>query len=110
MVTAPISKAAIHAAGYDFPGHTELLAERCGTEKVVMMLAGERLKVCLVTTHLALRQVPQPTYRGGNPGHRSASPMPPCAAFSAGRSRKSPSSPSIRTPAKGGSSAMRKRG
>jgi 4-hydroxythreonine-4-phosphate dehydrogenase len=58
MITAPISKAAIHAAGYDFPGHTELLAERCGTPKVVMMLAGARLKVCLVTTHLALRQVP----------------------------------------------------
>ena len=38
----------------DFPGHTELLAERCGVDKVVMMLAGERLKVCLVTTHLAL--------------------------------------------------------
>lgn len=59
MVTAPINKAAIHAAGYDFPGHTELLAERCGVEKVVMMLAGERLKVCLVTTHLALSQVPK---------------------------------------------------
>jgi 4-hydroxythreonine-4-phosphate dehydrogenase len=59
MVTAPISKAAIKAAGYDFPGHTELLAQRCGTERVVMMLAGERLKVCLVTTHLALREVPK---------------------------------------------------
>lgn len=59
MVSAPINKAAIKAAGYDFPGHTELLARRCGTEQVVMMLAGERLKVCLVTTHLALRDVPQ---------------------------------------------------
>jgi len=59
MVTAPISKAAIKAAGYDFPGHTEMLAARCGVEKVVMMLAGERLRVCLVTTHLALREVPQ---------------------------------------------------
>jgi 4-hydroxythreonine-4-phosphate dehydrogenase len=59
MVTAPISKAAIHAAGYDFPGHTELLAARCGVEKVVMMLGGERLKVCLVTTHLPLRRVPE---------------------------------------------------
>jgi 4-hydroxythreonine-4-phosphate dehydrogenase len=59
MVTAPISKAAIHAAGSPFPGHTELLAERCGVEKVVMMLAGERLKVCLVTTHLALSAVPR---------------------------------------------------
>lgn len=58
MVTAPINKAAIHAAGYDFPGHTELLAARCGVDKVVMMLGGARLKVCLVTTHLALAQVP----------------------------------------------------
>ena len=59
MVTAPINKSAINAAGFRFPGHTELLAERCGVEKVVMMLAGERLKVCLVTTHLALRKVPE---------------------------------------------------
>ncbi len=59
MVTAPINKAAIHAAGYDFPGHTELLAERCGVDKVVMMLGGERLKVCLVTTHMALAEVPR---------------------------------------------------
>ncbi len=58
IVTAPINKAAINAAGYNFPGHTELLAERCGIEKVVMMLAGERLKVCLVTTHLPYREVP----------------------------------------------------
>jgi 4-hydroxythreonine-4-phosphate dehydrogenase len=57
-VTCPISKAAIHAAGIKFPGHTELLAERCGCDKVVMMLAGERLRVCLVTTHLAYRAVP----------------------------------------------------
>ncbi len=59
MVTAPISKGAIRAAGCDFPGHTELLAARCGVQKVVMMLGGERLKVCLVTTHLALRRVPE---------------------------------------------------
>ena len=59
MVTCPINKAAINAAGVYFPGHTELLAERCGVEKVVMMLAGDRLKVCLVTTHLAYRDVPQ---------------------------------------------------
>lgn len=64
MVTAPISKAAIHAAGCDFPGHTELLAERCGVDKVVMMLAGERLKVCLVTTHLALAEVPRVLSQG----------------------------------------------
>jgi len=57
MVTGPINKAAIREAGHLFPGHTELLAERCGTERVVMMLAGTRLRVCLVTTHLALRAV-----------------------------------------------------
>ena len=59
MVTAPINTAAINAAGIAFPGHTELLAARCGVEKVVMMLAGERLKVCLVTTHLAYQEVPR---------------------------------------------------
>lgn len=58
MITAPIQKEAIRAAGCEFPGHTELLAERCGIDKVVMMLGGTRLKVCLVTTHLALRDVP----------------------------------------------------
>ena len=58
MITAPIQKEAIRAAGCEFPGHTELLAERCGVDKVVMMLGGTRLKVCLVTTHLALRDVP----------------------------------------------------
>jgi 4-hydroxythreonine-4-phosphate dehydrogenase len=57
MVTAPISKQAIRAAGRPFPGHTEMLADRCGIEKVVMMLAGERLKVCLVTTHLPFREI-----------------------------------------------------
>jgi 4-hydroxythreonine-4-phosphate dehydrogenase len=59
MVTAPINKAAIRAAGSPFPGHTELLAARCGVKKVVMMLAGERLRVALVTTHMALAEVPQ---------------------------------------------------
>jgi 4-hydroxythreonine-4-phosphate dehydrogenase len=57
MVTGPINKQAILAAGCEAPGHTELLARRCGVEKVVMMLAGTRLKVCLVTTHLALKEV-----------------------------------------------------
>ncbi len=59
MVTCPINKAAINAAGCHFPGHTELLAAGCGVEKVVMMLAGEKLKVSLVTTHLPYQEVPQ---------------------------------------------------
>ncbi|TNF48514.1 MAG: 4-hydroxythreonine-4-phosphate dehydrogenase PdxA [Deltaproteobacteria bacterium] len=59
MVTAPINKEVLRTAGVDFPGHTELLADRCEADEVVMMLAGERLRVCLVTTHCALREVPQ---------------------------------------------------
>ncbi len=59
MVTCPINKAAINAAGCHFPGHTELLGERCKAERVVMMLAGSRLRVSLVTTHAALAEIPE---------------------------------------------------
>lgn len=59
MVTCPINKKAINAAGFSFPGHTEFLADRCGVKQVVMMLAGTSLKVCLVTTHLPLAAVAQ---------------------------------------------------
>jgi 4-hydroxythreonine-4-phosphate dehydrogenase len=59
MVTGPINKEALNRAGYKYPGHTELLAEITGTKVFVMMLAGERLKVTLVTIHEALRDVPQ---------------------------------------------------
>ena len=58
LVTAPLSKGALNAAGHPFPGHTELLAAMTGTEDQVMMLAGSRLRVALVTTHLPLRKVP----------------------------------------------------
>lgn len=59
MVTAPIHKGVIRDAGYeDFTGHTEYLAERCGTPQVVMMLVGAKLRVALATTHLPLREVP----------------------------------------------------
>jgi len=58
MVTAPISKEAMHRAGHDYPGHTELLAELCGTHDFVMMLAGDVLRVSLVTIHEALAHVP----------------------------------------------------
>ena len=59
MVTAPINKQVLQAAGAEFPGHTEMLAHRCGVDNVVMMLAGETLKVCLVTTHCAFNMVSQ---------------------------------------------------
>jgi 4-hydroxythreonine-4-phosphate dehydrogenase len=66
IVTAPLDKSALHAGGYDFPGHTELLAERTGCD-VAMMLAATRpaagtvnpLRVVLATTHLPLRDVPR---------------------------------------------------
>ncbi|MCJ7664422.1 MAG: 4-hydroxythreonine-4-phosphate dehydrogenase PdxA, partial [Desulfobacterales bacterium] len=58
LVTAPISKEALNAAGYPFPGHTELLGHMTGSEDQVMMLAGPTLRVALVTTHLPLRAVP----------------------------------------------------
>ena len=59
MITAPINKQALQLAGFHFPGHTEMLASQCGVEEVVMMLAGERLKVSLVTTHCAFHKVPE---------------------------------------------------
>ncbi|HPX61703.1 MAG TPA: 4-hydroxythreonine-4-phosphate dehydrogenase PdxA [Deltaproteobacteria bacterium] len=58
MVTAPINKEAMNRAGHDFHGHTELLAELCGTKDFVMMLAGDVLRVSLVTIHEALADVP----------------------------------------------------
>ncbi|MDY0330099.1 MAG: 4-hydroxythreonine-4-phosphate dehydrogenase PdxA [Thiomonas sp.] len=56
VVTAPIHKAALHAAGVDFPGHTEILQHLAGGVPVRMMLANEQLKTVLVTVHMALRQ------------------------------------------------------
>lgn len=57
MVTAPVHKGVINDAGIPFTGHTEYLAARTGTPRVVMMLAGDALRVALVTTHLPLRAV-----------------------------------------------------
>ncbi|MCC6774754.1 MAG: 4-hydroxythreonine-4-phosphate dehydrogenase PdxA [Gemmatimonadaceae bacterium] len=62
VVTAPIDKAALLAGGYDYPGHTEMLAELTGA-RVAMMLASDRLRVVLATTHIALRDVPRAVTR-----------------------------------------------
>jgi 4-hydroxythreonine-4-phosphate dehydrogenase len=59
MVTGPISKEAMNRAGHHYPGHTELLAKLTGAKEFVMMLAGEKLKVTLVTIHEALKDVPE---------------------------------------------------
>ncbi|MEO5568540.1 MAG: 4-hydroxythreonine-4-phosphate dehydrogenase PdxA, partial [Gemmatimonadaceae bacterium] len=56
--TAPIDKAALLAGGYDFPGHTEMLAAMTGRD-VAMMLASDTLRVVLATTHIPLREVPR---------------------------------------------------
>ena len=57
MVTAPISKAALKAAGYPDSGHTTMLARLTGTPRPVMMLAGSSLRVVPVTVHIALQEV-----------------------------------------------------
>ena len=59
MATAPISKESLNRAGHHYHGHTELLAELTGAGEFVMMLAGDRLRVTLVTIHEALRDVPR---------------------------------------------------
>ena len=58
MVTAPVHKGAINDGGIAFMGHTEYLAARTNTPRVVMMLVGGSLRVALVTTHLPLKDVP----------------------------------------------------
>ncbi len=65
LVTGPVSKPALHAAGARFPGQTELLQERTGADEVGMLMAatasrlGGPLRILLLTTHLALREVPE---------------------------------------------------
>lgn len=64
VVTGPISKEAIGAAGCPFPGHTELLADLTGAERPVMLLVNGQLRVAMVTTHMALRDVPEAVTAG----------------------------------------------
>jgi len=54
ICTAPLNKEALHAAGHNFPGHTELLAHLTGTPEVSMMLVAPKLRVIHVTTHIGL--------------------------------------------------------
>ena len=58
LVTAPVEKHALHLAGFRYPGHTEWLAHLAGDVDVAMMLAADQLRVALITTHVALRDVP----------------------------------------------------
>jgi 4-hydroxythreonine-4-phosphate dehydrogenase len=63
LVTAPLHKESLHAAGYPWPGHTELLAEAAGTPDVAMMFVGGGLRVALLTIHRSLRSVPDAVSR-----------------------------------------------
>jgi 4-hydroxythreonine-4-phosphate dehydrogenase len=56
VVTCPIHKDALNQAGYHYPGHTEIFAERTNTTDYAMMLTAGGLRVVLVTIHVALRQ------------------------------------------------------
>jgi len=57
IVTAPLNKESLAAAGYPWPGHTELLAEASGVSDVAMLFVGGGLRVALLTIHRALRSV-----------------------------------------------------
>ena len=57
IVTCPVNKAAINEAGIPFTGHTELIAELCGTRNFAMMQSAGNLRVIFVTTHIALKEV-----------------------------------------------------
>jgi len=58
IVTGPVEKHALHAAGFPFPGQTEWLGQMAGGVDVAMMLAAGPLRVVLITTHVPLRDVP----------------------------------------------------
>lgn len=58
IVTGPINKEAINLAGYHYPGHTELLADVTKSKEVGMMIMGGPLKIMFVTTHVAIRNLP----------------------------------------------------
>lgn len=59
IVTAPINKAALAAAGYPWRGHTDLLAHLCKSPAVAMMFWSNRLRVVLATVHIPLSEVPK---------------------------------------------------
>ena len=58
LCTAPISKAALHLAGYTYPGHTELLAEKAGAPLVAMLMVGGGVRTVPATIHCPLATVP----------------------------------------------------
>jgi len=58
VATAPIHKEALHRAGINYPGHTEIFTQQSGAERSCMMLTSAEITCSLVTTHVGLRDVP----------------------------------------------------
>ena len=58
LVTAPINKEALNAAGISYPGHTEILAAKSNSDRICMMLTSQELTCSLVTTHVGYDEVP----------------------------------------------------
>ena len=57
LVTAPFSKENVAKAGFNFPGHTEYLAEMSGAKEALMLLVSGNLRVALVTTHIPIKEI-----------------------------------------------------
>ena len=66
MATAPLNKAAMNLAGFNYAGHTELLTERTGATRVSMLLIGEGLRVVHVSTHVSLAEAIRRVRRNGS--------------------------------------------
>jgi 4-hydroxythreonine-4-phosphate dehydrogenase len=58
IVTAPLNKKALHLAGYNYPGHTEILAENFSCRDFAMMMVSDEMKIVFLTTHIPLSSVP----------------------------------------------------
>lgn len=65
LITAPISKDAMSRTGFKFPGHTEYLADLAGEDEALMVMVSSFLKVALVTSHIALKEVSSTLSRDG---------------------------------------------
>jgi 4-hydroxythreonine-4-phosphate dehydrogenase len=59
IVTMPISKYSMYSAGWNFTGHTEYLAFKCGTQKPLMILCTDEIRIALATTHIPIKVVPE---------------------------------------------------
>ncbi len=58
VVTAPINKKALHLAGFEYPGHTEIFAENFSCRNFAMMMVSSKMKIVFLTTHMPLSSIP----------------------------------------------------